>query len=431
MLDFLKKQYDVKQISNAIRTAVVVLVTLLFCLSMTIPAKQHHMIEKTLDLFMLLCILYGVATNIIECKAADVKEQVLIILYFISRVISYKINDVSIQFGGTLMLQAFYLIGICRRLYGGKKKTFAALHTFLMFDIFAVLLCFYNYYFRKEHVAALVEEYMTKGISPQTSFFQNPNYAGMMTGAAIVLSIAIALNNNGSKRVMLVVTPIVIINVIMLFFYTGCRSAQIGLLLVMVIASAIWFIKRFDSVKIIIGIAVVSSFLMLIPIYSIVHWNTNNDYLFDVTDTENIIEGYSSGRYSIWKTTILSMKGHEIFGYGNSSNAWNKRKVFVSNYPKERTSEVYERSAIHKSQHNGYLALINEAGFVGAALFFVLLLSRIKNLKGRFREGQWEKLLLIYIFWINLFEAKYILHLFFTGYLMMILLLPPEVKKAD
>ena len=68
--------------------------------------------------------------------------------------------------------------------------------------------------------------------------------------------------------------------------------------------------------------------------------------------------------------------------------------------------------------------MINEAGIVGALAMLVLLLYRIKGLKGRFRDGNWEKILLVFIFWINIFEAKFILQQFFTGLLMMILLMP-------
>ena len=80
-------------------------------------------------------------------------------------------------------------------------------------------------------------------------------------------------------------------------------------------------------------------------------------------------------------------------------------------------------------------ALIADVGFVVAAevlccCLLLLLLRRIRILKGRFRDGQWEKLLLIYIFWINLFEAKFVLHVFFTGFLMMVLLMPNGEEQS-
>ena len=77
--------------------------------------------------------------------------------------------------------------------------------------------------------------------------------------------------------------------------------------------------------------------------------------------------------------------------------------------------------------------MINEAGIVGALAMLALLLYRIKGLKGRFRDGNWEKILLVFIFWINIFEAKFILQQFFTGLLMMILLMPgcENPEKTD
>ena len=51
-------------------------------------------------------------------------------------------------------------------------------------------------------------------------------------------------------------------------------------------------------------------------------------------------EYYSSGRYAIWKTVILSQKDHELIGYGSSSNAWEKRKAFIKSYDEKRIEET-------------------------------------------------------------------------------------------
>lgn len=138
----------------------------------------------------------------------------------------------------------------------------------------------------------------------------------------------------------------------------------------------------------------------------------------------------SSQRYTIWKTTILSQEGHELFGFGSITKAWDARKEFVYNFDFDKVDGIYIISPNHKRQHNGYLAVYNETGLIGTVCLLLLLLAKIRTMKGRFRDGQWEKLLLIYIFWINLFEAKFVLHVFFTGFLMMVLLLPPEEEKT-
>ena len=69
--------------------------------------------------------------------------------------------------------------------------------------------------------------------------------------------------------------------------------------------------------------------------------------------------------------------------------------------------------------------------FANKEYFLLLLLARIRKFKGRFRDGQWDKLLFLYIFWLNLFEAKLILSNFFTGFLLMIMLLPSGEEKTD
>ena len=421
-----ERSISYKQTFKAIEIAVVVLITILFCISMTIQAKKYSVIEKSLDLLMLLCIVDGIIATIIKRKTADKAVFIYTVLYLATRIVSYKLNSIPIEYGGTMMLQFFYLIGVSRHLFGGRKKTTAALYSFIAFDIYAVMLCLFNYHFRPEYVASLCKKYMTAGMMPQTNMFQNPNYAGMMTGAAIVVCFAIIINKKNDRIHAALMIPIIIVNAIMLYCYTGCRSAQIGVVIVVALFVVIMVIKKIDSVRAVIGVSLLISFLSLVPLYTLVYWGPNNNYLYDVTYTENIVEGYSSGRYAIWKTTILSQQGHQLFGFGNSTNAWNKRKELINNADPSIVTETYIQSANHKRQHNGYLALINEAGFVGTIVFLFLLLSRIKNLKGFFRDGQWEKLLLVYIFWINLFEAKFVLQLFFTGFLMMVLLLPSE-----
>ena len=411
---------------SAAETAMVVLATLFFCVSMTIPADTMRGFDKLFDLMMLLCIIYGAALSIIKHREADKSIVLLTVLYFIARLISYRLNDLPVTYGGTIMLQMFYLIGINKFLFGGRKRVLTALYTFIAFDIAAILICYFNLCFRRDYVNRLLEEYEGRGMTAQTSLFQNPNYAGMMAGAAIVICCALMLNSKFNKTTVLVTAPILLINAVMLFIHSGCRSAQTGLIVIAIITAFICVFRKVDSIKRALAATLLICFITLIPLYALVYYRNNDLNIADVSQLEWDLEAVSSERYAIWKTTILSMKGHELFGFGNVTTAWNKRKEVVNNSPPEWTSEVYYHSTVHKRQHNGYLALYNEAGLTGLVCMLLLMLRRIKQLKGRFRDGQWEKMLLIYIFWINLFEAKFVLHLFFTGFLMMVLLLPPE-----
>lgn len=420
-----------RSVQSAIEYAVVIVTTLFFCVSMTFAAKFSNVFDSIFDFCMLICIIAGIVSLVAQRKSIDKSIVVLTVLYFFTRLVSYKLNDITITYGGAIMLQAFYLIGVSRRFFGGKKKTRIALYTFLAFDLWAIIACFYNYHFRKEYVAGLYEEYMSQGMITETSVFQNPNYAGMMAGAAIVIGCTLIVNDKFKKRTVLVMCPIVILNLYLLFAITGCRSAQTGIIVTGIIAGAVAAFKRLDSVNKVVAAFLVLCFLTMVPLYVLVYWGDNEKSLSDVGPLEWQLESASSDRYAIWKTTVLSMEGHELFGYGNISTAWEKRKELVNNNPPDKTAEVYVLSAGYKRQHNGYLAVLNEAGIIGTICLMMLLLGRARNLKGRFRDGQWEKLLLIYIFWINLFEAKFLLQVFFTGILTMILLLPNEEESAQ
>lgn len=416
----------IKETADKMKIVIASLITLFFCISMTVPSESLKGFDKILNLLLLICIIYGVIATIIEYRKINVIVLLITMFFFIIRIISYNQNHLTVTYGGAFMLQLFFLVGINKHLLAGKKVILAVFGSFLIFDVLAIAFCYFRFYFKYEEVAIIVEKYAAKGMEPQTSLFQNPNYAGIMAGTAIVICCTLIMNGSIKRKMSYGLILVMLLNFIFLFANTGCRSAQTGVLVTLLGLLLVRFNKKLDSVKVLLGIGLISCFLLLLPLYSLVNWEENSLYLDNVSQTEKTIDALSSGRYAIWKTTILSMKGHELFGFGNSTTAWDKRKELVENTNTDFKSKEYIESANHKRQHNGYLAVYNEAGLVGVISLLLLLLSRIKNLKGRFCDGQWEKMLLIYIFWINLFEAKFILHLFFTGLLMMILFLPPE-----
>lgn len=419
-----------KTTDNVIKPIFAAVMTILFCASMTAPAKSSDRFDQILNLMMFLCIICGLLTISIRFKKSNKIVVITTALYLIARLISYYLNDLPLRYGGALMLQVFYLVGICTALYGSKQCQKAALYSFLAFDICALGLCQYLFHFRPEYIAGIAKNFEESGFIPELSLFQNTNYVGMMTGAAIIICFSLIMNNGIRLVSLLLGIPVIGINLYTLIKYTGCRSAITGLLLTALIVIVITVFKKLDSVKTVVGTILIACFLTLIPLYALVYWGDSNEYLFDRTAAEQLIEAASSQRYTIWKTTILSQEGHELFGFGSSTKAWDARKEFVYNFDFDKVDGIYIISPNHKRQHNGYLAAYNETGIIGTVCLLLLLLARIRRLKGRFRDGQWEKLLLIYIFWINLFEAKFVLHVFFTGFLMMVLLLPPEEEKT-
>lgn len=405
------------------KIAAVVVTTLFFCLSMTTFDDTRNWFKIIFDAITALCIIYGLAANIAKFKRIDIPVLILTILYFISRFISYSLNGIPVTFGGAIMLQAFYLIGISKYLYGGRSRQKVAVITFLTFDIGIMLLNYYNLYFRSEYVEKALEKYLVKGMLAETNMFQSKNYAGMIAGATIVICFAEILNKKFNKTTTLILAPVIVLNLVMLYVHSHCRSGQLGVIVIAMLTAAIIGIKRIDSARNIVAFSLIFCFLTLIPLYGLVYWHDNNQYL-DNTPVEQKIDDASSFRYAIWKTTILSQEGHLLFGYGNNTNAAKKKNAYIESCDPDKVSVSYIMAAEHKRQHNGYLAQLNETGIVGSVLLLLLLLARIRGFRGRFRDGQWDKLLLIYIFWLNLFEAKLILANFFTGFLLMIMLLP-------
>lgn len=416
-------------ILNALQTCCVVVTTLFVCLFMTLEVKKSNTFNDLLNIVLFANILLGLITNSITIKKVDKIGLVLTLGYFAARFISYRINGIPITYGGSMMIQAFFLIGICRSLYAGNKRLRAMIATFFAFDICAIIMCYFNYFFRPEYVSKLYAEYSPDGFLSKTNVFQNPNTEGLITGAIIIICIAIVLNSNFERKKMLLAVPLALTNLYVLFADTACRAAQLGVICVVLLMAAVSFIKRIDSVRGIISLAVIGCFLLLVPVYSLVYWGDNETYLEDRSPIEQRLDSASAGRYAIWKTAILSQEGHLLFGYGGHKNAVNKRIEYIEE--REPESFYYNAVPLHGSLHNGFLTLIVEAGAVGAIAFLLLFLRRAWKITGHFRDGKWHYLLLVYILWCNLFEAKLINSVFFTGLFMMALLLQNEEVIKD
>lgn len=420
-----------KRITIEYRSLLAGLVTIVFCSEMTIYARDSQVFESVLNAVMFLCIICGVLDC---CKRHRSKDKVVIVLtiaFFSARLVSYLINGKTVTYGGAMMDQAFYLIGIYTGLFGGRQQRNVALCSFLIFDVFIIMLCYFNYYLRYDYVVSIVSKYWEGGLDFKTNAFQNQNYAGMLTGAAIIICCALLLNAGLSRKRIAALSPILVLNIYTLIRYTNCRSAQTGLAITAAIFIAVLVAKRLDSVKLVATMLLVACVATLIPLYTLVYYKDNENYLADVTPMERFLDSALTDRYAIWKTTIISQEGHGLFGYANSSNAKEKREELVNTFDQTKVADNYRMALEHSRQHNGYLATINEAGFLGAGILLLLLLKRIASLKGRFSDKQWEYLMLPYIFWTNIFEAKLINALFFTGFLMMILLLPSENTEIE
>lgn len=412
-------------------TAAVVL-TLFICLFMVVQIKTNTIFIALLNAIMLLCVIVGISSNIKNFKSTDKIILAATIIYFAVRLLSYRINKVPVTYGGSMMIQAFFLIGICRILFGDKTQKKIVLITFVIFDVIAMLSCYYIYFYRYDYAHSLVMDYYwDKGMTEKASLFQNVNTAGLIAAATVIICMAMLVEKKPGVKKILLLGPIALLNLYMLFHDTGCRSAQTGLIVVALLSMVITLIKKADSVRALLCVVLIGCFILLAPLYTLVYWGDNEYYLDDYSHIEQIVDNAASGRYAVWKIAILAQKGHVLFGFGGHNNAVEKRQQFVNNFDHSKVSDLYREQSEHGSAHNGYLSMLVEAGIVGTVLLLIILLRRIWMLKGRFRDGNWHYMLIVYIFWVNLFEAKLINAIFFTGFLMMVLLMPNEEDNEN
>ena len=129
---------------------------------------------------------------------------------------------------------------------------------------------YFNYYFRPEYVEQLVAEHGKYGMTPMANMFLNPNGAGLLAGAAIIACFAMMLDGEHRTIKSIVSVLLILINLRMIFFDTGCRSAQTGLIICILVYCLLRLAKGRDSARVVIGTVLIICTLTLVPLYALV-----------------------------------------------------------------------------------------------------------------------------------------------------------------
>ena len=147
-----------------------------------------------------------------------------------------------------------------------------------------------------------------------------------------------------------------------------------------------------------------------------------------VKDTiETTINDVSSNRYAIWKSCIIEQENHFWFGAGNLAMEQDNRTELFG-FDGRYTPEIIR--GVHYGPHSGYIGMISGTGWLGFALFIMILIQRIRSAE-ILKEGNWY-LAIIFILAINLFESLFILNRFFTCfYMFMILEMQNSIEDAN
>lgn len=351
------------------------------------------------------------------------KGNVLVVVYFIIRLISLWQSGFDYSVVRTIFFEVFFLIGICGFTINAVDRRNFYIKFFIWFELIISLLCFLMF-FVVPHLGPNFQETVVAntyyGKFPTASLFSNVNTAGIMAGFSIVLSITIYKKNILPGKFVIAFG---FYNVIALIFF-GARSADIGIIVVLLFIG-IKYISKSGNLKRFTIIALCLMVLTLIPIYGMIGYYESKQTL-SYESIEDKLSSLSSSRYVIWKESFLIQQDNLLFGKGNLKLEQEARKELVDKVKPMESTRFY--AATDLGPHNGYIGMISGTGWLGFLAFLAILIQRIRRSKS-LESGNWY-LLLIFFFAVNCFESLFILNRFFICFYMF-LILESDWEKGD
>lgn len=358
-----------------------------------------------------------------------IKENSIVICYLVVRVlliVSLKFDYSTIR---SLFFETIFLLAITKKILKNKHSSIKKIMYFtvifnLIMNLFNVL-CYvsltndlnivpYKFIVTKTFYSNL--HYVKESI-----LYVNPNSMGIMTGfALIVLAILFFKTKSMLNKV---VFSVVIIFDLYCIYLSRCRTVELALVIIFVLYLISRLMNQKNSLKkmtsFILTIAMLGS--VAVMIYS----GNSGDNLLDLNKFESRFNDISAGRYLIWKSGTMAHSDNYVLGVGSVNREVELREKYIYKNYKDDYGAVYAKLG----PHNGYIGMIWCTGVVGALLFFLALLQKIKRAKS-LENGNWY-LAVIFIFIVNLFETMFIISRFFLVlYLFLILAMDDDSETS-
>lgn len=380
---------------------------------------------ETVQNMLAILILSVLVCNILASPKKNIPawicENMLVIIYFTVRVMTLAKMGFDYSTIRTIFFEAFFLIGITKCTVGDSCNRSLYIRIFVWLELIltaASLLIYYLHSYLGAGIYDSLMEFTYLEKSGNALIFANPNTAGLMAGFAAVMAIMCYKKDIMNDRFLIIYGAY---NVVALLLF-GCRSAYVGLILVVCV---LLFSKIFPKIK---GrtIAMVISVLMvltLLPIYGSIIAQAQPE-IFTMTSMEKSIDDVSSGRYVIWKQCYHVHRDDFLLGNGSLKLEQEARQQFMAETDIREGADLNVHwdfvEAKELGPHNGYVAMLSCTGLLGMLLFFAVVLHRMKRSKS-LDSGKWY-LMLVFIFAANCFENLFVLNRFFICFYMFLLL---------
>lgn len=412
-------QYVVRKMNDISEKFLMPVMALSFILFNTVLNLWLGSKAETLQNLLAIFILFAVACNLISNSRKElipwIKENVLIIIYFVVRGISLIESGFDYSVLRTTFFEMFFLIGITRKNVGNERRGQFYLYIFLIIEAIVCIGCMAVYIISlnaDENIISWITEYTYYEKFNKTALLSNSNTAGIMAAFAIISATILWKHIKKSKWLIPIFISLVL-NIIFLFMAQS-RSAEVGLMVAALFFLMMFFIKK-PIKKQSVFLVLCGCIIFVFCVYGLTNIKISEDpYNLDTIETR--INDVSSNRYVIWKECITEQKDHLMFGAGNLALEQKNREAIFN----DSAYNYHYREGSALGPHSGYIGMISGTGWTGFILFMMILFQRIKRSQ-ILEKGNWY-LAIIFILVINLFESLFILNRFFTCFYMFMIL---------
>ena len=367
-------------------------------------------------------------------KFLHVPSFIWLLAYFIVRCICFAVNGFQYGIAREIFFEFVFLVAICPWTVGPRVR----------FDIIAWIFCGINLVMNLAntyccHVLKVFYEetggspvdggllgflthlktYASYGVGDKVSpLYSNPNSAGIMTGMALLFSFL--LIRRKKKLPLFVLYWMYSLYVL---YIDASRGAMIGFIAAILCVGLLKLIPKLQP-RVLITASLLLCIGIAIGIYGFIGYNlSDGDRNF--TDLENKLDDMSSTRYQIWQTCYRAHQDTRLLGTGNATLEKKSRNEQIRADLIEDYATDREFVPTTLSVHNGYLATIFIAGWIGFVLFSIILFDKIS--KGHInenskRESQILSAIVVFSLMVSNFEALMITSRYYTILVLLLIL---------
>lgn len=366
-----------------------------------------------------------------EDKVMFLKDHIFVIVYLGIRCVLFALHGFDHYILGSIIYETTFLLLICRWTVGSYEKVKKIFIVFIGFNLVMNLLSAGSVIFMEtlsKWGVVLSMYHETSGYMeayPYAGLFLNPNNAGIMTAMALCLFLFMLKAAHGSKKYpiweIIGMGIYILFSLYMLYQY-GCRSADIGLIAVLLVYGLAkvskWNKKRF------LQICLIGVILCNVVLLAVIASGAD-----ETSERIAAVNTLSTGRYKIWNDGYHTAMDTESWLLGQGSNelelenrnAWLKEQWIAAGYD---ASQYVETTL---GLHSGYLSILFNAGIICSILFVIILWQKIGRMRFR-SESSWY-LVVVFALAVNLFESLLIMNRSYVCFLMMIVLAMGDTEE--